>query len=114
MKRISTKKSPAPGEVPRCRSGWAPPSGRDRKSGSAGMPRPRSTPLPYTTLFRSELMKNLKVDEEDLDEEVAGTGGSASLPLGVGATERQRSEERVSRNAETEIYTPSLHDALPI
>jgi predicted alpha/beta hydrolase family esterase len=33
-----------------------------------------------------ELMKNLKVDEEDLDEEVAGTGGSASLPLGLGST----------------------------
>ena len=32
-----------------------------------------------------ELMKNLKVDEEDLDEEVAGAGGSASLPLGVGS-----------------------------
>lgn len=33
-----------------------------------------------------ELMKNLKVDEEDLDEEVAGAGGSASLALGVGST----------------------------
>lgn len=33
-----------------------------------------------------ELMNNLKVDEEDLDEEVAGTGGSASLALGVGST----------------------------
>jgi hypothetical protein len=33
-----------------------------------------------------ELMNNLKVDEADLDEEVAGTGGSASLPLGVGST----------------------------
>jgi hypothetical protein len=33
----------------------------------------------------NELMKNLKVDEEDLDKEVAGdTDGSASLPLGVG------------------------------
>jgi len=32
----------------------------------------------------NELMKNLKVDEDDLDAEVAGTGGSASLPLGVG------------------------------
>ena len=32
-----------------------------------------------------ELMDNLKVDEEDLDAEVAGTGGSASLPLGVGS-----------------------------
>src|SRR5215475_6641320 len=27
---------------------------------------------------------------------------------------RKRSEERFSRNAETEIYTLSLHDALPI
>src|SRR5256885_1205267 len=27
---------------------------------------------------------------------------------------QQRSEERFSRNAETEIYTLSLHDALPI
>src|SRR5260221_281398 len=26
----------------------------DRKSGSAGMPRPRSTLFPYTTLFRSD------------------------------------------------------------
>jgi predicted alpha/beta hydrolase family esterase len=34
----------------------------------------------------NELMKNLKVDEEDLDDEVAGTGGGASLPLGVRTT----------------------------
>ena len=34
----------------------------------------------------NELMKNLKVDEDDLDDEVAGAGGSASLPLGVGTT----------------------------
>jgi hypothetical protein len=33
----------------------------------------------------NELMKNLKVEEEDLDEEVSGTAGSASLPVGVGA-----------------------------
>ena len=33
----------------------------------------------------NELMKNLKVAEDDLDEEVTGDGqGSASLPLGVG------------------------------
>ncbi|MEO7318301.1 MAG: hypothetical protein ABIZ56_04875 [Chthoniobacteraceae bacterium] len=31
----------------------------------------------------NELMKNLKVDEDDLDEEVGEAGGSASLPLGV-------------------------------
>jgi predicted alpha/beta hydrolase family esterase len=34
----------------------------------------------------NELMKNLKVDEDDLDDEVAGTGGGASLPLGVSTT----------------------------
>jgi hypothetical protein len=31
-----------------------------------------------------ELMANLKVDEDDLDPEIANTAGSASLPLGVG------------------------------
>lgn len=31
-----------------------------------------------------ELMANLKIDEDDLDPEIASTGGSASLPLGVG------------------------------
>jgi predicted alpha/beta hydrolase family esterase len=31
-----------------------------------------------------ELMTNLKIDEDDLDPEIANTGGSASLPLGVG------------------------------
>lgn len=30
----------------------------------------------------NELMENLKVDEDDLDDEVAGPGGSASMPLG--------------------------------
>lgn len=34
----------------------------------------------------NELMKNLKVDEEDLDEEVAGTGGSAAMFPGGGTT----------------------------
>ena len=36
----------------------------------------------------NELMKNLKVDEADLDEDVAGTGGGASMALGVGTTAR--------------------------
>jgi len=36
----------------------------------------------------NELMKNLKVAEDDLDEEVTGEGeGSASLPLGVGTVQ---------------------------
>ena len=33
-----------------------------------------------------DLMDNLKVDEEDLDADVAGPGGGASLPLGIGST----------------------------
>jgi predicted alpha/beta hydrolase family esterase len=40
-----------------------------------------------TTFFKddgNELMKNLKLARGDLDDEVAGTGRSASLPLGVG------------------------------
>jgi dienelactone hydrolase len=43
------------------------------------------------TFFKDEgdeLMKRLKVDEEDLADDVAGTGGSAALPLGVGTTAR--------------------------
>ena len=32
----------------------------------------------------NELMKNLKVDEDDLADDLAGPGGGASLPLGVG------------------------------
>jgi hypothetical protein len=40
----------------------------------------------------NELMESLKVDEDDLDEEVAGAAdGSASLPLGIGST-RQANE----------------------
>jgi hypothetical protein len=42
-----------------------------------------------TTFFKddgNELMNNLKLDEDDLEDEVAGDGaGSASLPLGVGS-----------------------------
>ena len=34
-----------------------------------------------------ELMANLKVDEDDLDPEIANTAGSASLPLGVGGVD---------------------------
>ena len=42
----------------------------------------------------NELMNNLKVDEDDLDEEVAGTGGGASLPLGVGSAGRRAKAAR--------------------
>jgi hypothetical protein len=32
----------------------------------------------------NELMKNLKVEEDDLDEEITAAGGSAAMPLGAG------------------------------
>src|SRR5258708_6602174 len=35
----------------------------DRKSGSAGMPRPRSTLFPYTTLFRSAVNIHITIIE---------------------------------------------------
>src|SRR6266852_2511207 len=45
----------------------------DRKSGSAGMPRPRSTLFPYTTLFRSEppsgdLQERVLIRHHDYDQ----------------------------------------------
>src|SRR4028119_2205491 len=86
----------------------------DRKSGSAGMPRPRSTLFPYTTLFRSRGEAALAEGEADhlLHARLGQRVDDARRAL----AERRylRSEERFSRNAETEIYTLSLHDALPI
>jgi len=38
----------------------------------------------------NELMKNLKVDEDDLDEEVAGTGGGALMAPGVGTSRQEQ------------------------
>src|SRR5215467_13794347 len=87
---------------------------QDRKSGSAGMPRPRSTLFPYTTLFRSST-------EGVYCSRCVYYGKHQSLQATAGfrdyapnAYSSSRSEERFSRNAETEIYTLSLHDALPI
>src|SRR5580658_3400744 len=87
---------------------------RDRKSGSAGMPRPRSTLFPYTTLFRSaEFTENIINGVERPVK--AAELFAFTLRVRAGNTDNSaRSEERFSRNAETEIYTLSLHDALPI
>src|SRR5947208_881559 len=38
----------------------------DRKSGSAGMPRPISTLLPYTTLFRSPCIRKDRISSKSL------------------------------------------------
>src|SRR5216683_231143 len=87
---------------------------QDRKSGSAGMPRPRSTLFPYTTLFRSHC---IQMDTSvNAANQVVSVGADIAFdadPKFFAPTET-RSEERFSRNAETEIYTLSLHDALPI
>src|SRR5712671_2949687 len=45
---------------------------------------------------------------------ILGTISGKTVKLMVLALIPSRSEERFSRNAETEIYTLSLHDALPI
>jgi len=37
----------------------------------------------------SDLMTNLKVDEDDMDDELKGKGGAVSLPLGVGAIHKE-------------------------
>src|SRR4026209_1203775 len=78
------------------------------------MPRPRSTLFPYTTLFRSRMPEVVSAPRQAISD--AGvTLWSAALAADHQPNElRMRSEERFSRNAETEIYTLSLHDALPI
>src|SRR4026208_2368774 len=86
----------------------------DRKSGSAGMPRPRSPLFPYTTLFRSDVNRP-PAFATALVTAVFGDDGPATLLNSADADYLlARSEERFSRNAETEISALSLHDALPI
>src|SRR4026208_2400824 len=78
------------------------------------MPRPRSTLFPYTTLFRSVYDVVIR---EFLALQLSSIGNSHARAVGVHGRLLMRifrSEERFSRNAETEIYTLSLHDALPI
>src|SRR4028119_980552 len=78
------------------------------------MPSPRSTLFPYTTLFRSV------VDMEDIKAGIPEYADAIVEQMTKVKTEKllkkavRRSEERFSRNAEPEIYTLSLHDALPI
>src|SRR4026209_328772 len=78
------------------------------------MPRPRSTPFPYTTLFRSRPRGRGRgsIHGGNGIEARKHSGGNRQSHLNL--TTKMRSEERFSRNAETEIYTLSLHDALPI
>src|SRR4026208_1425175 len=90
------------------------PAARDRKSGSAGMPSPRSTLFPYTPLFRSGRSPSTGCSKRTraipARPWVQPRWPTSCGPGSCGT----RSEERVSRNAEPEIYTLSLHAALPI
>src|SRR5215211_6620689 len=78
---------------------------QDRKSGSAGMPRPISTLFPYTTLFRSAACRpimSIDVVEVVIWRESSVSGGSGAVQMFLRWQQRKRSEERFSRNAETD------------
>src|SRR5260364_437199 len=77
------------------------------------MPRPISTLFPYTTLFRSIRMSR-NFGMKMLTMTNLSTECLIQLTkLGYALRGQIRSEERFSRNAETDIDTLSLHDALP-
>src|SRR5437868_9283045 len=57
-------------------------------------PPPRSTLFPYTTLFRSQYFTNDQIKEMTRKVSAEPLFGSAGMP---------RSEERFSRNAETDL-----------
>src|SRR4028118_1997688 len=78
------------------------------------MPRPTSTLFPYTTLFRSTMKASTARWTRNYAATARAPCGSATASSPSPAWCCSRSEERVSRNAETDIYTLSLHDALPI
>src|SRR5476649_1542184 len=87
---------------------------QDRKSTRLTPVTPRSTLFPYTTLFRSFLADGACF-------RIRAHGGSrqehatvAHAPEGRQGGRRARSEEHTSNSSHTEIYTLSLHDALPI
>src|SRR5215204_2062088 len=89
-------------------------SAGDRKSTRLTPVTPRSTLFPYTTLFRSETetwgqrLKRLREARGLTQDELA----AACAPYGRQVS--RRSEEHTSDSSHTEIYTLSLHDALPI
>src|SRR4028118_1038122 len=78
------------------------------------MPSPRSTLFPYTTLFRSCRPPHAHRAEGTRHRRRTGRLMHRQWSVADRYSTWRRSEERVSRNAEPEIYTLSLHDALPI
>src|SRR5258708_2345484 len=73
----------------------------DRKSGSAGMPRPRSTLFPYTTLFRSN-------KKSDMDLAAKGLGAKEwnnSLKTKLSLLPKKLFRIRMSRNFGMKMLT---------
>src|SRR4051794_41256006 len=68
---------------------------------------PRSTLFPYTTLFRSNTMKNINHTRSSISDDIRNILCSSAnmrraIPL-ILRLQRIRSEERFSRNAETDL-----------
>src|SRR5438046_5614694 len=67
---------------------------------------PRSTLFPYTTLFRSAACRpimSIDVVEVVIWRESSVSGGSGAVQMTTSTTSIDRSEERFSRNAETDL-----------
>src|SRR3990172_7021391 len=82
---------------------------------------PRSTLFPYTTLFRSRPQEIVLDDVLGLDEDRSHPQGLSRGPPDRKSTRLNSSHGYISYasfffndTATTEIYTLSLHDALPI
>src|SRR5476649_1628253 len=86
----------------------------DRKSTRLNSVTPRSTLFPYTTLFRSLVIGQGKAEFGHHAHRLrAGAGAHHGRNAGR-HHHHARSEEHTSELSHTEIYTLSLHDALPI
>src|SRR3972149_301035 len=82
---------------------------------------PRSTLFPYTTLFRSQLVRVEHLHRGDIGDLVDVVGEATGRGLDRKSTRLNSSHSQISYAgfcfndpATTEIYTLSLHDALPI
>src|ERR1035441_9850043 len=86
---------------------------------------PRSTLFPYTTLFRSPRSDGhhdadhgrLRDDDRDSEEDRKSTRLNSShlgISYAVFCLKKRNNVRRYNDTATTEIYTLSLHDALPI
>src|SRR5260370_25109933 len=67
---------------------------------------PRSTLFPYTTLFRSTISTTPVIAGDSFEMDAVGALRLSPLRRGLAIEkdgERQRSEERFSRNAETDL-----------